>query len=75
MKESVTYQAIVEEGRAEGRAEAAQAMLLQFARRFLPPPDAQTEAAIRQLRDVDRLKRMADRLPDVADWADLLSTP
>ena len=77
MKESSTYQAILTEGRNEGRVAEAQRLLLrQVAIRFGPPDEA-TRAAVEATRDLDRLERMSDRLvaPSIQDWEALLATP
>jgi predicted transposase YdaD len=91
MKESVTYQAIVEEGRAEGlaegrkegraegreegREEALQATLLKMGSRLFGAPHREVESEVQRIMDADRLTRMIDRLLDVASWSALLATP
>jgi predicted transposase YdaD len=79
MKESSTYQAILEEGRQEGRqegavAEAKKVLRLQGDVTF-GVPDAQTEAAIEQIVELTRLEALLKRLPSVTNWQDLLGTP
>jgi hypothetical protein len=71
MRESEGYQAILDEGRAEG----AQRMLLRQARNKLGDPDEATRAALLAITDLDRLERLSDRLPEVSSWKDLLQTP
>ena len=73
MKESATYQAIVEEGRIEGRMQEAQAMVLRIGRKFLGSPDEETETAIRSIGDLERLSRMAEGASDVKSWSELLA--
>ena len=89
MKESVTYQAILAEGKAEGKAEGrtegeveglvreAQKILLHAGRKRLGPPDAATIARIELLTDLDRLEGLIDRVVDpssgAASWEKLLS--
>ena len=51
MKESVTYQAIVEEGKVEARQED----LLRLGRRRFKIPDPTSEMAVRGITDPDRL--------------------
>lgn len=70
MRESSTYQAILEEGQAEG---IQRALLLQGRKRF-GPPDAATQEAVRAITDVARLEKMSERLLDVSTWQDLLAT-
>jgi predicted transposase YdaD len=79
MKESTTYQYILlegeEKGRAEGRAEELRKILLrQGQKRFGAPPAAVVQA-LESLTDHDRMERMADRVIEVSDWQELLSTP
>jgi hypothetical protein len=71
MKESVTYQALV----AEGRAEALQEILLELGPKPLGPPDAATRTALRAMADPGHLKKLVERLLDVSSWAELLATP
>jgi len=85
MRESTTYQAILQEGREvgliEGRevgrlGEAQRLLLLQGEVRF-GTPDAAIRGAIEAIHDLDRLERIGRRVvdPNVQNWEDLLSTP
>ncbi len=71
MKESVSYQAIVEEGLVKG----TQDVLLRQGRKKFGAPDEQTETALRGITDLDRLNHLGERLLDVSTWADLLAVP
>jgi hypothetical protein len=79
MKESTTYQAIVEEGRVEGiargRAEGAVAelkkMLRTIGEQAFGEPDAATLAAIEKLNNLERLEDLLKRVYTADDWADL----
>jgi predicted transposase YdaD len=79
MKESVTYQAIVAEGLAEGRAlgavEEAQKALLLAGRKPFGEPDEATSAAIHSIHDLPRLEQMIARLFEVRSWQELLGQP
>jgi predicted transposase YdaD len=79
MKDSVTYQAIVEEGevkgRAEGRVEARRDDLLLLGRRRFGDPSASADTALRNITDADRLARMIAALLDASSWDELLATP
>jgi predicted transposase YdaD len=79
MKESVTYQAILAEGRAEGlaqgRAAEARAILLRIGGKRFGPPSAQTRAAIEGVTSVERLELLTERLLDVESWDELLAEP
>lgn len=79
MKESSTYQAILEEGRQEGRSEGALVEAKKFLRivgegRF-GPPDAQAAETIEGIEDVARLENLASRLQEANSWHELLSLP
>ena len=87
MRESTTYQAILDEGRAEGevkgraegeikdRAEEARRLLLRLGRKHLGEPGEAVEAAVRAITDVERLELLAERTTDFGSWRDLLRTP
>ena len=67
MKDSVTYQANVEEGKIDD--------LLRLGQRRFGAPSIAAEAALRAITDVERLARLIDRLLDASSWEELLSTP
>jgi predicted transposase YdaD len=89
MKESATYQAIVEEGRVEGRQEGrvegrqegrvegrleeARAILLRQGTKRFGPPTPQTQAALDTITAIDRLELLSERLLDVESWDELLA--
>ena len=79
MKESSTYQAILEEGRQEGRAEGAVAEAKKLLRilgdRRFGPPDARTAETIERIDDLARLEDLLKRLHSATDWRDLLGRP
>jgi hypothetical protein len=72
MKESTTYQAIVREGREEGRTEEARRMLLlqgetKFGR------DAAARAQIEGIADLARLEELGVRIVKASSWEELLA--
>ena len=71
MKESSTYQAILE----EGRAEALQKTLLRLGRKRFGNPSDGVKAAIQAEADTKRLERMTESLLVVSTWQELLDTP
>ncbi len=71
MRESSTYQAILDEGRVEGERRA---LLLLGTKRF-GPPDAPTREVIERLDSPGKLERLTERLLDVSSWDELLSPP
>jgi predicted transposase YdaD len=79
MKESVTYQEIVEEGvakgRVEGRIEGAREVLLLQGEQLYGPPDARSRKALDATSDHERLVELALRLRTAKSWAELLGLP
>jgi hypothetical protein len=71
MRESDTYQAIIEEGLVKG----TQDVLLRQGRKKFGIPDEQTENTLRSITDMDRLNYLGERLLDVSTWTDLLAVP
>ena len=64
-----------EEGREEGRVEEAHRLLLLQGKRFLGSIDPATEAALREIRDLDRLDRLAEAVFSAESWEAFLATP
>ena len=81
MRESTTYQAVLKEGREEGRIagriEGDQRLLLRQGTKRFGEPDAATIAAIKAIQDVDRLEALGDRIvdPGIQTWDELLRMP
>jgi len=75
MKESVTYQKILREGRTEGRAEEAKRILKRLGSRRFGKPDAHIEAALDAIADLERLEQLSDRVLEVTGWEELLAQP
>src|SRR5271157_5289117 len=75
MKESVTYQKILREGRAEGRAEEAKRILKRLGSRRFGQPEPLIEAALDAIADLERLEQLSDRVLEVAGWEELLAQP
>jgi len=75
MKESDTYQAILEEGKIEGKMEASREHVLRLGRRKFGPPPPAVQSALEVVSDVERLDRLVDRILDASNWEDLLATP
>jgi len=76
MKESTTYQAILEEGRSEGRSEGAVTEARKLLRLLgddaFGVPDARTAAQIERLNDLERLELLLKRARSATSWKDLL---
>lgn len=72
MKESVTYQAIVEEGEAKGALAEARKVVRLLGEDLWGLPDARSAAAIRAVTDLGQLEQLIVRLPRCRSWAELL---
>jgi predicted transposase YdaD len=76
MEESVTYQAIIEEGLAKGLAqgkiEGVRETVLRLGTDRFGAPNATTRAALDALQEFDQLTRLTGRLLHVSSWAELL---
>jgi predicted transposase YdaD len=91
MKESSTYQAILEEGREKGREEGreqgreqgraegavveARKLLRLVGDEALGEPDPETVAAIERLGDLGRLEGLVKRVRTAGSWQELLDRP
>jgi hypothetical protein len=81
MKESVTYQAILREGREEGREMGreegqfveARRLLLRLGEKRLGACPAATRAAVEAIPSLERLEALTERLLDVETWNELLA--
>ena len=71
MKDSVTYQGIVEEGVIRARQED----IIYLGKNKFGAPSETTEAMILGIMDLDRLTYLIRRLPAVSTWDDLLMAP
>ena len=73
MRESVTYQAMLEEGRVEGRVEGERRILLRVGRNRFGAPSSNVVAALDAITDEATLAALADRLLEVGSWDELLA--
>jgi predicted transposase YdaD len=75
MKESSTYQAILEEGRREGQTAGAIIEARKFLRlrgeEVFGAPDSQIIAAIERLNDVTQMEELFKRVSRVGSWQEL----
>jgi len=74
MRESSTYQMILDEGRTEGRTEEARQILLRLGTLRLGPPDPPAQAIVAAIAEPERLEQLAERLllTSPSSWAELL---
>ena len=83
MKESVTYQAILEEGEAKGRAEGkaegmaegAKRVLLHVGQKHLGPPGPAILAAMESITSPEGAAVLIERALHVSSWEELLAPP
>jgi len=91
MKESVTYQAILEEGRVqgveegreegreeggeEGRADEARRILLNLGTKRFGRPSAKHRKTVAAISDPTVLEGLATRSLDVESWTELFARP
>jgi hypothetical protein len=73
MKESSSYQAILDEGRAEGETREAIKLLKKLGTRRFGPPDHSVLAAIEAITDLERFEFLLERLLEVSTWEELLA--
>jgi predicted transposase YdaD len=71
MRESSTYQAILE----EGGIDTLRRMLLRQGRIKFGPCDQVTEQTIQAIADIGQLEQLTERLLLVSSWQELLQTP
>lgn len=77
MRESTTYQAILEEGRQEGirlgEIRQAQRMLLSLGQERFGAPSQKLRKRLERLEDLDRLQALARRMLHADSWENLLA--
>lgn len=77
MRDSLTYQAILEEGRAEGREEGQvrgeQRLLMRLGTARLGQPDALTRSQLESITDIAEIERLGERMLTVSSWSELLA--
>jgi hypothetical protein len=71
MEESSTFRYIV----SKGMVQEAKRFLIRQGRKRFGSPDAQTEAAIEAITDVEQLEQLSEQLLDVSSWQELLTPP
>ncbi len=73
MKESTTYQAILEEGAEKGRVEEARRLVLKIGSKKFGSVKPDVEYLINQKSDLAEIERLHERLMDVSSWDELLN--
>lgn len=76
MKESTTYQAILAEGREEGRVEGQvktlRRVLLDLGEQKFGKPDSKTAKKIESIHEYEKLERLVQRVLNADNWKELL---
>jgi len=75
MRESSTYQAILDEGREEGRIESLHKTILRQGQHRFGPASKSVQNKIMALTDRKRLERMTEQVLEVGSWQELLAAP
>jgi predicted transposase YdaD len=73
MRESVTYQAILAEGEAIGRARGERRLLLAIGEQRFGPPGERVLGNLKAIEDPERLEALGRRLLHVSSWDELLA--
>ncbi len=73
MRESVTYQAILEEGREEGSIRELHRMILRQGRVRFGEADESIRKQIEAIQDIDTLEDLSERLVIVSSWDELMA--
>ncbi len=75
IRQSSTYQAILDEGRLEATIEHLRTVILHLGQRRFGAPSEKIYGKIMATYNPERLMRMAKSLLDVKSWQELLETP
>ncbi len=73
MRESVTFQAILEEGEQTGRIKELHRMILRQGRRRFGEANETMRLQIEAMRDIERLEDLTERLLIVSSWDELMA--
>ena len=75
LEDSSAYQIWLDLAKRDANREIAREIALDLGQRRFGPPTAEQEAALKAIKDGDRVKRICNRLLDAASWDELLATP
>lgn len=75
MHESSAFELYEEKGREEGRLEESHRLLFLMGWNRFGAAEPETREALRAIRDLDRLERMADAVLTARSWQEFLATP
>lgn len=71
MRDSVTYQAILDEGREEGQIQLAHKTILRQGTRRFQEPSEDVRRRIEAIANLDQLQNLLDRVIEVQSWEEL----
>ena len=81
MTDSVTFQAILEQGvrrleqgLEQGRLQEAINVVMRLGCKRFGPADSSTSTSIEQITDLSRIEHFIDRLQEVNSWKELLAS-
>lgn len=72
MQDSVTYQAIVEQGKREGKADEARDILFRLGTERFGKPSARVLSRLKKIGDKEALEDLVMRTLIVSNWNELL---
>lgn len=76
MKESVTYQAIIREGAAQGELNEARKLLLSLGQsHFQTPAAPDVQSRVEAMQDLNQLEQLILRVSQAQSWDELLPAP
>lgn len=74
LQESSTYQAILRDGRAQGRVDTARRFVLDLGSDKFGAPDQRTVSLLETLSDLPTLERLHRRILTATSWTELLAS-
>jgi hypothetical protein len=73
MKDSATYEAILDKGKAEGEEAGVRAAIRRIGTKRYGPPSLETEEALENVHDFEDLETLAERLLEAENWNELMN--
>ena len=73
MRESVSYQMILDEGREEGELRLAHQLVLELGTDRFGAVDSETSARLERINSLEILKRLIHGVSTVGSWQELLA--
>lgn len=73
MRDSLTYQAILEEGREEGQVQGERRLLLRLGTARFGQPDELSRSRLESITEIPEIERLGERMLTVSSWSELLA--